>query len=207
VILIALCKYYAVFSFDYSTRIDFWANFKSRKQGMIFTLYRCVVYCTYTANYNLTRRMILKKFIFLFSFIFTVLQVSAQRSNEVADKAIESIVGRWELQKVYAGSREITSNPNSENSAWIEFNEDGTYRQQVEGIEQGSYRLNENHSVLYLESEQRKETSSAVSLHNLTEYNISMRDGVLTMQSRSENTGPTKYVYARATAQSETDNK
>jgi phage terminase large subunit GpA-like protein len=151
--------------------------------------------------------MILKKFLFLLSFVFAfTVQVLAQRSNDVADKAIESIVGRWELQKVYAGSREITSNPNSENSTWIEFNPDGTYRQQAEETEQGSYRLNENHSVLYLESERRKETSSAVSMHNLTEYNITMRDGMLTMQSRGENTGSTKYVYARA-AQSESENK
>ncbi len=151
--------------------------------------------------------MILKKFLFLLSFIFALaLQVSAQKSNDIADKAIESIVGRWELQKVYAGSREITSNPNSENSTWIEFNADGTYRQQAEAADQGSYRLNESHSVLYLESEQRKETSSAVSLHTLTEYNISMRDGVLTMQPRSENTGSTKFVYSKA-AQSEDDNK
>ena len=145
--------------------------------------------------------MILKKFVFLFSFLALPFQVSAQRSNDVADKAIESIVGKWQLQKVYAGSREITSNPNAENSSWIEFNADGTYRRESEESRQASYRLNENHSVLYLESEGRKETSSAVSLHNLTEYNISLRDGILTMQSRSENTGSTKFVYARAQAE------
>jgi predicted transcriptional regulator of viral defense system len=138
----------------------------------------------------------------LFTFAF---QASAQRSNDAADKSIESIVGKWQLQKVYAGSREITSNPNSEGS-WIEFNEDGRYRIQAEDSDEGSYRLNENHSILYLESEQRKETSSAVSLHNLTEYNIVMRDGTLTMQSRNSNAGSTKYVYARSAGESEPDN-
>lgn len=142
--------------------------------------------------------MIRNTFLLLSAFIFILtLQVSAQRSDETPDKAIESIIGRWQLQKVYAGSREITSNPNSEGS-WIEFNEDGTYRLQAEEGDRGSYRLNENHSVLYLESEHRKETSSAVSLPNLTEYNIVMRDGTLVMQSRSDNTVSTKYVYARS---------
>lgn len=144
--------------------------------------------------------MIRNKCLLLLSFIFSLtLQVSAQRSNETPDKAIESIVGKWQLQKVYAGSREIATNPNAERTSWIEFNEDGTYSQQTEdGDHQGSYRLNENHSTLYLESEQRKETSSAVSLHNLTEYNISLKDGILSMQSKGENAAPTKFVYAKA---------
>ncbi len=137
--------------------------------------------------------------------ITITVQVSAQRSNDVPDKAIESIVGRWQLQKVYAGSREITANPNSEGS-WIEFNEDGTYRLQAEDADQGSYRLNENHSVLYLESESRKETSSAVTLQALTEYNIVMRDGTLTMQSKTGNAGTTKFVYARTSAGTGADN-
>jgi hypothetical protein len=133
-------------------------------------------------------------------------QVSAQRSNDVADKAIEDIIGKWQLQKVYAGSREITSNPNSEGS-WIEFNEDGTYRLQAEDSDQGSYRLNENHSVLYLESEHRKDTSSAVSLQTLTEYSIVMRDGTLTMQPKNENSGSTKFVYTKSSSGTQGDNK
>jgi hypothetical protein len=151
--------------------------------------------------------MIRNTSLLLLAFIFTIaFETSAQRSDNTPDKSIESIVGKWQLQKVYAGSREITSNPNSEGS-WIEFNEDGTYRIQAEDEDQGSYRLNENHSVLYLESEQRKETSSAVSVHNLTEFNIVMRDGTLTMQSKTSNAGSTKYVYARSTTTSEDDNR
>ena len=133
-------------------------------------------------------------------------ETSAQRSEDTPDKSIESIIGKWQLQKVYAGSREITTNPNSEGS-WIEFNEDGTYTQQAEDGDQGSYRLNENHSVLYLESGEKKETSSAVSSGNLTEYNILMRDGMLTMQSKNPNSGSTKYVYVRSTPNSTDDNE
>lgn len=131
---------------------------------------------------------------------------TAQRSEDTPDKRIESIVGKWQLQKVYAGSREITTNPNSEGS-WIEFNEDGTYRQQAEDGDEGSYRLNENHSVLYLESSQKQESSAAVSTRDLTEYNILMRDGMLTMQSRNSNGGSTKYVYVRSTPDSASDNE
>jgi hypothetical protein len=133
-------------------------------------------------------------------------ETSAQRSEETPDKRIESIIGKWQLQKVYAGSREITTNPNSEGS-WIEFNEDGTYKQQAEDGDQGSYRLNENHSVLYLESDQNKETSSAVAANELTEYNIVMRDGMLTMQSKNSNAGSTKYVYVRSTPNSTDENE
>ena len=150
--------------------------------------------------------MIRNTFFLLLALILTVaFETSAQRSEDTPDKRIETIVGKWQLQKVYAGSREITTNPNSEGS-WIEFNEDGTYTQQAEDGDQGSYRLNENHSVLYLESAQKIETSAAVSANDLTEYNIVLRDGTLTMQAKNSNAGSTKYVYVRSTPNS-TDDK
>ena len=140
-----------------------------------------------------------KKLLFFLAFVFAVTsQVFAQRSNDTPDKAIETIVGKWQLQKVYAGSREITSNPNTENRSWIEFNEDGTYTSQGETGDRGSYRLNENHSVLYLESDEKSETTSALPAHRLTEYNVVIKEGTLTMQQKTENSGSTKYVYARS---------
>jgi hypothetical protein len=144
-----------------------------------------------------------KKFLLFFSFIFTAVasHTFAQKSSDTPDKAIESIVGKWQLQKVYAGSREIASNPNSENPGWIEFNEDGTYVQQAEGNDRGSYRLNENHSVLYLESGENAGTS-AVQTPHLNEYTITIKDGTLTMQSRGDSP-TTKFVYVR---KSETEN-
>ena len=143
--------------------------------------------------------MIRKKLLFLSAFLFTVaFQVSAQRSTDTPDKAIESIIGKWQLEKVYAGGREITSNPNAEDRSWIEFNEDGTYASQGDSNDRGSYRLNENHSVLYLESDEKSETSSAVAGHRLTEYTITMKEGVLVMVPKTENAGATKYVYAKS---------
>jgi hypothetical protein len=140
-----------------------------------------------------------KKLLFFLAFVFAVaFQVSAQRSNDTPDKAIESIVGKWQLEKVYAGSREITSNPNAESRSWIEFNEDGTYTSQGESNDRGSYRLNENHSVLYLESEQKSETASAIPAHRLTEYAITVKEAMLTMVPKSESSGSTKYVFQRS---------
>jgi len=143
--------------------------------------------------------MIRKKLLFLSAFLLTVaFQISAQRSTDTPDKAIESIIGKWQLEKVYAGGREITSNPNAENRSWIEFNEDGTYTSQGESNDRGSYRLNENHSVLYLESEAKSETTSATPVHRLTEYAITVKDGVLVMVPKTESAGATKFVYARS---------
>jgi hypothetical protein len=142
-----------------------------------------------------------KNLLFVLALVFPVaFQVSAQRSNDTPDKAIEGIVGKWQLEKVYAGSREITSNPNAESRSWIEFNEDGTYTSQGESNDRGSYRLNENHSVLYLESEQKSETTSAIPAHRLTEYAITIKDGMLTMLPKNENSGSTKFVYQRGGA-------
>lgn len=139
-----------------------------------------------------------KKLLLFLAFAFTVVfQVSAQTAQETPDKVIKSIVGKWQLEKVYAGSREIAANPNAESRSWIEFNEDGTYTSQGENDDRGSYRLNENHSVLYLESEQKAESTSATSGDKLTEYSITIGNGMLTMVPKSENSGSTKYVYHR----------
>ena len=139
-----------------------------------------------------------KKLLLLLSFVFSIAayQTFAQKAEELPDKNIKNIVGKWQLQKVYAGSREITSNPNSENPTSIEFNEDGTYVLQSESADRGSFRLNENHSILYLESGEKTEPSSAVQTNNLTEYTITLKDDVLTMQSKDDSPG-NKYVYVR----------
>ena len=139
-----------------------------------------------------------KKLLLFVAFVFAVgFQVSAQRSNDIPDKAIERIVGKWQLEKVYAGGREMASNPNTEDRSGIEFNEDGTYVSQGDSDDRGSYRLNENHSVLYLESQEKSETNAAVPMPRLTEYTITIKEGVLTMVPKTENAGSTKYVYSR----------
>ena|SRR6186997_3680002 len=147
-----------------------------------------------------------KKLLLFFAFTFALgFQVSAQRSNDTPDKAIESIVGKWTLDKVYAGGREITSNPNAESRSGIEFNEDGTYISHGDSDDRGSYRLNENQSVLYLESQEKSETTAAVAVPRLTEYTITIKENVLTMVPKSENAGSTKYVYSRSGGATESE--
>jgi hypothetical protein len=141
-----------------------------------------------------------KTLLFFLAFIFTLaFQVSAQRSEDTdtADDATESIVGKWQLEKVYAGSREITTNPNAESRSWIEFNEDGTYTSEGENNDRGSYRLNENHSVLYLESGEESNNGAALPTQKLREYAITITDSTLTMLPKSENSGSNKYVYQK----------
>ena len=144
--------------------------------------------------------MIYKKCIFVLSLMLNLLTMAvAQQSTKEPTLATEIILGKWDLQKVYAGSREITKNPNSEIHSGIEFKQDGTYQQNGEETDNGSYRLNEDQSVLYLESVQKKETSSATTVNTLKEYNISIKDGILVMQSRGdENRGVMKYVYSKS---------
>jgi hypothetical protein len=138
------------------------------------------------------------KCIIVLSFILAIVSVQAvaQRANEESVKKIETIVGKWQLQKVYAGSREIATNPNATQS-WIEFKRDGTYERNAEVNDQGSYRLNENHDILYLESSQHTETSSATTVQSLNEFNITLKDGTLTMQSKEDENSATKYVYVK----------
>src|SRR5687768_11586855 len=138
------------------------------------------------------------KCIIALSLILAIVSVQAvaQRANEESVKKIETIVGKWQLQKVYAGSREIATNPNATQS-WIEFKRDGTYERNAEVNDQGSYRLNENHDILYLESSQHTETSSATTVQSLNEFNITLKDGTLTMQSKEDENSGTKYVYVK----------
>src|SRR5690606_13968005 len=148
-----------------------------------------------TINQTMTPK---KSFLLVFALLITAVGAFAQQANEESVKNIEKIVGRWELAKTYAGSREITSNPNSETRSWIQFDRDGTYQLQRDGNDTGSYRLNENHSTLYLESGQAVDGSAAATANGrITEYSISLNGDVLTMQQKSDAGSTNKYVYNR----------
>jgi hypothetical protein len=141
-------------------------------------------------------------FRFMLSFILSIVAVYAfaQKSSKEPTLATESIVGKWQLQKVYAGSREISNNPNATTQSWIEFKPDGTYEQSADDGDRGTYRLNEDQSIVYLESSNEKQTSSVTTVNTLHEFGLSIRDGVLVLQAKGDdNSGTTKYVYARST--------
>jgi len=144
------------------------------------------------------------KSVLILSFVLSILTLHgfAQQASKEPTLATESIVGKWQLQKVYAGSREISRNPNAAAQPWIEFKPDGTYEQSAEDGDKGTYRLNEDQSVVYLESSDRKQTSSVTTVNTLNEYSIAIREGVLTLQSRGDDSaGSTKYVYGKSTTE------
>ena len=112
------------------------------------------------------------------------------------DKKIETLLGTWKIQKVLSGKTEVAKNPTS--GQWIEFRNDGTYVNKATSLDSGSYRLNENHSRLYLES---KVNPSAT--NKIVEWEILLSDNSLTMQEktnendRSKNPDKMKYVFVR----------
>jgi hypothetical protein len=141
---------------------------------------------------------------FMLSFILSVVAAYAfaQKSSKEPTLATESIVGKWQLQKVYAGSREISNNPNATTQSWIEFKPDGTYEQSADDGDRGTYRLNEDQSIVYLESSEEKQTKSVTTVNMLNEFELSIRDGVMVLTAKGDgNSGSTKYVYSKGTEQ------
>lgn len=121
----------------------------------------------------------------------------AQEKGE-PDKKIETILGTWKVQKILSGKTEVAKNPTS--GQWIEFRADGTYVNNATSIDSGSYRLNENHSMLYLESQVQSDASKEA---KIKEWTISLSDNSLTMQQKANESNKKshadkmKYVYVR----------
>ena len=122
----------------------------------------------------------------------------AQDAKQVPDKIIDKIVGVWKIQKITAGKEEIAKNPTS--GQWIEFRSDGTYLNQSTSIDSGSYRINENSSIVYLESlvndDPSKNTTKMV-----TEWTVAFANEGMIMQRRStgkrEHADKMKYFYTK----------
>lgn len=105
----------------------------------------------------------------LFFLLITVgvVRVEAQEATgnrNTPVKYIERIVGTWKLQKVIDAQRKKDrKNPKDEktgatNFQMLEFDPEGRYKSNdgSEAIDSGSYRLNEEHGRLYLESDTDK---------------------------------------------------
>lgn len=122
----------------------------------------------------------------------------AQDAKQVPDKIIDKIVGVWKIQKITSGKEEIAKNPTS--GQWIEFRSDGTYLNQSTSIDSGSYRINENSSIVYLESlvndDPSKNTTKMV-----TEWTVAFANEGMIMQRRStgkrEHADKMKYFYTK----------
>ena len=122
----------------------------------------------------------------------------AQDAKQVPDKIIDKIVGVWKIQKITSGKEEIAKNPTS--GQWIEFRSDGTYLDQSTSIDSGSYRINENSSIVYLESLVNNDPSKN-STKMVTEWTVAFANEGMIMQRRStgkrEHADKMKYFYIK----------
>ena len=131
-------------------------------------------------------------------FIMSSIVVEAQ-NKKIPDKNIEKIVGTWKIQKILSGKTEVAKNPTS--GQWIEFRTDGKYVNKATALDSGSYRLNENQSILYLESGANT-TSGKDEAKKVVEWNIAFEGETLTMQQqkvkgKKSHADVMKYVYTR----------
>lgn len=139
--------------------------------------------------------------LFVFVCLMSVTIVEAQKAEKnkaIPDKNIERIVGAWKIQKIVSGKTEVAKNPTS--GQWIEFRTDGKYVNKATALDSGSYRLNENSSTLYLES-QVASTNGKDQAKSIAEWLITFQDETMTMQQKQKDkksrADAMKYVYVR----------
>ena len=130
--------------------------------------------------------------------IATTVSVKAQTSKNLPEKSIEKIRGTWKVQKVMSGKTEVARNPTS--GQWIEFRSDGRYVNKTTSLDSGSFRLNENHSSLYLESEVHASTNKDETKRT-EEWAVTLKDDTMTLQQEDVENKPhadkMKYVYIK----------
>ena len=125
-----------------------------------------------------------------------VTSLSAQTAKETPDKMIDTIVGSWKIQKILSGKKDVAQNPTS--GQWIEFKSNGKYVNHAASLDSGSYRTDENQSILYLESVVY-DPGAKNSPIEIGEWNVTFQEGMMTLQ-RNDNkpsANKTKYIYAR----------
>ncbi|MGC3944272.1 MAG: hypothetical protein QM762_07115 [Chryseolinea sp.] len=137
-----------------------------------------------------------KRLAVLFAAVTLTATSALAQAKDVQDKKIETILGTWKIQKVLSGNTEVAKNPTS--GQWIEFKNNGRYVNHTASVDSGSFRLNENHSTLYLESQLQPDAAKIV------EWTIALTDNTLTMEpavagnkSKKSNKDKMKYVYVR----------
>jgi hypothetical protein len=121
---------------------------------------------------------------------FYFFQANGQTPSTESKKKFSDIVGAWQIREVTnAEGKSLTEN--SSHIKWIEFTREGRYRSQMgSALDSGSYRVNENHALLYLQSDTNK--------NQTTQWKMIFGKGVLTLTAK-DNPGASefKYVYVR----------
>lgn len=113
--------------------------------------------------------------------------------KEPVTKIIAAIVGTWEVTSIFNGDKDISNTDTVGTNQRIEFDREAKYISYSgnEQIDSGTYRLNENHAILYLESATGQQPS---------EWNVTLSNNNLTLQPRGAATSHAqnfRYVYAR----------
>jgi hypothetical protein len=145
-----------------------------------------------------TEIVMTSKILFVLAFLFACTSIRAQDSKKTPDKIIDKVVGAWKIQKITSGKEEVAKNPTS--GQWIEFRSNGTFLNQATSIDSGSYRIDENQSIVYLESVVNKDPEKTTS-NMITEWSIAFVNDAMIMQRRStgkrEHADRMKYFYTR----------
>jgi hypothetical protein len=115
--------------------------------------------------------------------------------KQTPTKIIEFIVGEWEAEDVYKGDQEVTNTDTLGTGSLLHFDREGKYTQYngTEKLDSGSYRINESHALLYLESADGSEpTTWKVNFSDDGKMFLRKRDDTAVAESF-------KYVYRRRT--------
>jgi hypothetical protein len=117
-------------------------------------------------------------------------------------KIIQYIPGTWSVDQVYRGKKSISETDSIGADKTLEFNREGRYMSYsgTEMIDSGAYRLNEDHALLYLESDvEQKASQWKVWFSDSGTMSLEEKDGA----SKGEKI---KYVYKR-TSNTTTSNR
>ena len=146
--------------------------------------------------------------ILVVAMLCSVMMASAQTASsqkekkEPTKKLIESIVGKWQLTNVIDKNKKTEASKDTLGISWIDFRPDGKYKSgsngtngSVQVIDSGSYRLNEQIGVLYLQSAQNDGQVS----HPPVEWSLVFDKGnAMTLAGRgSAHAQRYKYVYTK----------
>lgn len=121
--------------------------------------------------------------------------------KKTPEKIIEHIVGTWEVEGIYKGKKDISNTDTVGANQTITFDREAKYVSYSanERIDSGTYRLNENHSLLYLESSTGQEPS---------EWKVSFTNNGMTLQPRETypHAESFRYVYTRKSNEGKIEN-
>jgi hypothetical protein len=125
------------------------------------------------------------------------IQAQDEKGKKVTKKLISQVVGKWQLQETVDVQKKNAIRKDTLGFDWIEFGEDGKYslgsagqNGAVQAIDSGSYRLNEQNGILYLETTSDNGAVSQVP----SEWSISIKENTMKLAGRGEGHAR-KYEY------------